>query len=130
MGFEIVRSTKDIFKNQRKYTLQLLEDTGFLAAKPSFVPFDPNLKSSTTEGQPLDDLSTYRRLIGRLIYLINNKPDISYVVQHLSQYVSKSLVPHYQAATRILQYLKIVPAKGILFSTYSSFKLFGFADSD
>lgn len=51
-------------------------------------------------------------------------------MQHLSQYLSKPLVPHYQAATRILRYLKSVPAKGILFSASSSLKLCGFADSD
>ncbi|XP_058762908.1 uncharacterized protein LOC131636299 [Vicia villosa] len=72
----------------------------------------------------------YRRLIGRLIYLTNSRPDISYAIQHLSQYVSNPLLPHYQAATHVLRYLKVVPAKGILFSASSSLKLFGFADSD
>ena len=42
--------------NQRKYALELLEDTGFLAAKPSSIPFDPNLKLSPTDGEPLVDL--------------------------------------------------------------------------
>ncbi|XP_050875563.1 uncharacterized mitochondrial protein AtMg00810-like [Lathyrus oleraceus] len=130
LGFEIARSTKGIFMNQRKYTLHLLEDTGYLAAKPSSVPFDPNLKLSTSVGQPLADPSSYRRLIGRLIYLTNSRPDISYVIHHLSQYVVKPLAPHYQAATRILRYLKSAPAKGILFSAASPLKLYGFADSD
>lgn len=76
LGFELARSRKGIFMNQRKYTPELLEDTGFLDAKPSFVPFDPNIKLSTSDGQPLDDPSTYRRLIGRLIYLTNSRPDI------------------------------------------------------
>ncbi|PNY13906.1 hypothetical protein L195_g010574 [Trifolium pratense] len=40
------------------------------------------------------------------------------------------LVPHYQAATRILRYLKTFPAKGILFYSSSSLVLNGFADSD
>lgn len=132
LGFEIARSTKGIFMNQRKYTLNLLEDTGYLAAKPSSVPLplDPNLKLSASAGQPLVDPSSYRRLIGRLIYLINSRLDISYVVHHLSQYVAKPLAPHYQAATRILRYLKFAPAKGIFFSAASPLKLYGFADSD
>lgn len=83
--------------NPRKYTLELLEDTRFLAAKLSFVPFDPTLKLSTTNGQPLQDPSSYRSLVGRLIYLINTRPYISFAVQHMSQYVSHPLVPHYQA---------------------------------
>ncbi|GAU32977.1 hypothetical protein TSUD_358440 [Trifolium subterraneum] len=130
LGLEIARSDSGIFLNQRKYTLELLEDTGFLAAKPSSVPFDPTTKLTISDGQPLEDPSSYRRLIGRLIYLTNTRPDISFAVQHLSQFVSHPLLPHYQAATRVLRYLKSFPAKGIMFSASSSLKLHGFADSD
>jgi hypothetical protein len=64
--------------------------------------------------------------------LTNTRPDISFSVQHLSQFVSKSkpLVPHYTAATRILKYLKSAPAKGLFFPASSSLKLSGYADSD
>lgn len=104
--------------------------TGFLASKPSSVPFDQNAKLASNEGQPLEDPSSYRRLNGRLIYLTNSRPDISYGVQHLTQYVSRPLLPHYQAATSILRYSKVVPDKGILFYASSSLKMFYFADSD
>lgn len=130
LGFEIARSNTGIFFNQRKYTLDLLEDSGFLASKPSAVPFDPNTKLSANDGQPLEDPTSYRRLIGRLIYLTNYRPDIVYDVQHLSQYVSNPFLPHYQAATRILRYLKVVPTKGLLFSASSNLKLSVFVDSD
>lgn len=126
LGFKIYRSDTCIFFNKRKYTLQLLEDTCFLAAKSSFAPFDPTLKLSTMDGEP----SIYIILIVRLIYLTNSRPDISYVVQHLSQYVSQPRVPHYQADTRIPRYLKACPAKGIIFSSSSALKSCGFADSD
>lgn len=102
LGFEIAISNKDIFMNHKKYTLQFLENTGFLAVKPSSVPFDPNLKLSLSDGQPLDDPSTYRSSIGILIYLTNSRPDISYDVKNLSQFVSKPLIVHYQAITKIL----------------------------
>jgi hypothetical protein len=62
--------------------------------------------------------------------LTNTRPDISFSVQHLSQFVSKPLVPHYTAATRILKYLKSSPPKGLFFPVSSSLKLTGYADSD
>ncbi|CAI8611306.1 unnamed protein product [Vicia faba] len=130
LGFDIARSATGIFMNQRKYTLELLENTDFLATKPSYVPFGPTFKLSLTDGKPFEDPSAYRRLIGRLIYLTNTRPDISYDVQHLSQFVSNLLVHHYQVAIRILRYLKSFSVRGILLSSTRSLKLYGFTDSD
>ncbi|XP_058747238.1 uncharacterized mitochondrial protein AtMg00810-like [Vicia villosa] len=130
LGLEIARSTSGIFLNQRKYVLEFLEDTGFLGAKLVSTPIDPNTKLSSTNGIPLDDPSSYMKLIGRLLYLTNTRPGISYSVQHLSQFVSNPFIPHYQVATRVLRYLKAFPAQGVLFSSSSALKLHGFADSD
>ncbi|XP_058732740.1 uncharacterized mitochondrial protein AtMg00810-like [Vicia villosa] len=130
LGFEIARSANGIFLNQRKYTLELLEDSGLLASKPSPILIDPSSKLSAHDGQPMEDPSVYRRLIGRLVYLTNSRPDISFAVQHLSQYVSKPLLPHYHAAIRVIRYLKSVPAKGIFYPATSSLKASAFADSD
>lgn len=44
--------------------------------------------------------------------------------------MSQPRLPQFQVATRVLRYLKFVHPTGILFSTSSSLKLLGFADSD
>jgi hypothetical protein len=130
LGLEIARSKQGILLNQRKYTLELLQDSGNLAAKPSSTPYDPSLKLHDSESPPYNDPYAYRRLIGRLLYLTNTRPDITFAVQQLSQFVSSPNEVHFQAATKVLRYLKASPAKGLFFSSSSPLKLSGFSDSD
>lgn len=53
LGLEIAQSTKGIFFSQWHYTLQLLEDTGFLGCKPTSLPMVPNSKLCSFEGDLL-----------------------------------------------------------------------------
>lgn len=69
LGFEIARSPKGIFLDQRKYTLELLEDSGTLVAKTSSTSYEPTLKLHDSDSPLLGDASEFRRLIGRLLYL-------------------------------------------------------------
>ena len=94
LGLEIAWSTTGIVFTQRHYTLQLLEDTGFLACKPTSVPMDPKLRLTASDGDLLPDISSYRRLIGRLLYLTLSRPDISFAVHKLNQFVAQPRMPH------------------------------------
>lgn len=76
LGLEIARSKSGILLNQRKYTLELLEYAGTLDSKSAATPFDPSAKLAATKGTPLTDASSYRRLIGKLLYLTNSRPNI------------------------------------------------------
>lgn len=50
LGLEIARSSTGIILSYCHYTLQLFEDTGFLASKPALIPMDPKLHLSSTAG--------------------------------------------------------------------------------
>jgi len=69
-------------------------------------------------------------LIGRLIYLTNTRPDITFATQQLSQFLTSPTEKHFIAATRILRYLKKCPGQGLFFPRQSSLFLSGFSDAD
>ncbi|KAL5575746.1 hypothetical protein UlMin_017445 [Ulmus minor] len=87
---------------------------------------EPNLKLSQDEGDLLPDASLYRRLIGKLLYLTITRPDLSYAVNRLSQFLSQPRLPHFKAVQRVLQYVKGTPGQGLFLPSKSDV----FSDAD
>jgi hypothetical protein len=129
-GLEVARSSKGIYVCQKKYTLEIIEDTGLLASKPVTFPMESNLKLSCTYGDLLQDATSYRRVVGRLLYLTLTRPDISYSVQVLSQFMDSPRQPHMNAIVRVVRYLKSTHAQGLFYPSASSLNLKAFCDSD
>ena len=61
-----------------------------------------NLKLSKDERKLLADAGMYRRLIGRILFLTISRPNITYTVHRLSQFMSKPREPHLKAAYRVI----------------------------
>ena len=57
-------------------------------------------------------------------------PNISYSVQHLSQFVSGPKEPHMQVALTLLKYLKGTISKGLFYPVQPLLKVTGFSDAD
>lgn len=52
-GLEVARSAKGIYLNQRKYTLDILQDIGLTDARPSNVPIEQHHSLLITTGDTL-----------------------------------------------------------------------------
>lgn len=130
LGQEIMRSKRGIYITQRKYTLDLLKEAGMTGCKPVRLPMVPNEKLLPTSGQLLENPDEYRRLIGKLIYLTITRPDISFGVQLLSQFMTSPTNIHLKAAMHVLRYLKYAPGQGILLAADSPAQLVVYCDSD
>ena len=69
-------------------------------------------------------------MIGRLMYLSNTQLDITFFVQQLSQFLAKTGITHYDAAIRIIIYIKGASSLGLFFSSNTYAHLKAFCDSD
>lgn len=78
----------------------------------------------------LTDLAPYRRLVGRLIYLFVTRLDLAYSVHILSQFMQQPREDHWEAALKVVRYLKKSLGQGILLRTDSDISLEGWCDSD
>jgi hypothetical protein len=61
----------------------------------------------------LENVNQFQRLVGKLIYLTITRPDLSYSVSQISQFMHAPKTPHLDTINRILKYLKGSPGKGI-----------------
>lgn len=129
LGIEIARSHKGLFLSQRKYVLDLLRETGKLGAKPANIPMDFSQKV-TTDNEPLKDIGMFQRLVGKLIYLTITRPDISYAVSYVSQFMQKPMKGHLELINQILRYLKSAPGRGILMKNNGHANIVGYTDVD
>jgi len=130
LGIEIGWSAQGTFLNQRKYILDILHDAGLTREKPALFPLPKHLNLSLETGDLLPGPSTYRRLVGRLLYLTLTHPDLSYSVQHLRQFLQHPCKAHYQAALHVLRYLKGTANKGLFYPTTTSLQLQAYTDAD
>ncbi|XP_060190375.1 uncharacterized mitochondrial protein AtMg00810-like [Lycium barbarum] len=97
---EFARNNSGILMNQRKYSLELISELALSISKPVSISMDTNVKLATKEYDDkledkgpedplLADVSSYHRLIGKLLYLTVTRPDIAFSVQTLIQYLQQ-----------------------------------------
>ena len=114
-GMEVSRNQIGVSISQRKYNLDLLKETGMLGYKHVETPMDPSMKLQTVKDDTLVDKGRYQRLVGWLIYLQYTRPDITFSVNCVSQFMHSPTENHMTVIYRILKYLKGTPGRGLLF---------------
>ena len=110
--------------------MDILSETSLLGAQPVSTQLPQNHKLAASTSPFFSNPALYRRLIGRLIYLTLTCPDISYPVHILSQFMQEPRQDHYDAAIRVLHYLKARPGQGLFLRADSDLQLYAYCDSD
>lgn len=74
--------------------------------KPCLTPIEVNDRLQEDDSQRLIDVGRYQRLVGCLIYLSLTRPDITYAISVISQYMHAPTQDHLDTAYKVLRYLK------------------------
>lgn len=81
------------------------------ACQPVDTIVEEGLKLCVGSDKVSVDKGRYQRLVGRLMYLAHTRPDLSYALSIVSQFMHNPGEQHMNAVMRILRYLKSAPGK-------------------
>lgn len=126
LDIEVVCKMDKLNLSQCKYIFDLLQETGMLDSKPTETSMVSSLKLKIDEGELFGDCIRYKWLIGKLIYLMVTRSDVSFTVSVLSRFMDVPRHSDWEAACRVLRYPKSCPGKRFTYkknSHYSSLPL-------
>jgi len=97
-------------------------------SQPSPMVSSPKL---TADGSTVfQDPTLFRQVVGALQYLTFTRPDITFAVNKVSQYMHNPQLHHWKAVKRILRYVAGTHSHGLRFTSCKSFSVHAFADAD
>ncbi|KAM1137228.1 hypothetical protein ACFX2B_034855 [Malus domestica] len=115
--------------SQSKYALDILTRTKFTEAKPISTPISCGQKLSVYDGESYENPAYYRSVIGALQYITTTRPDLSYSINQVCQFMHALKLAHWKAVKRILCYLKATHTHGLLYKPRNA-TLSAFSDAD
>ncbi|GJX47351.1 retrovirus-related pol polyprotein from transposon TNT 1-94 [Tanacetum coccineum] len=130
LGLQIHQSTRGIFINQAKYTLDILRKHGMEKGQSIGTPMDTKPKLDADLSGTLVDQTDYRSKIGSLVYLKSSRPDIVQAVCYCTRYQARPTKKHLKEVKRLFQYLRGTINMGLWYPKDSGFELTAFLDAD
>ena len=129
LGLELKHSD-GFFLSQQGYAVKILKRFDMERSNSTTTPMDPGFKLQKNEGELLHDITEYCRMVGSLLYLTVTRPDITFSVGIISQFMERLCVGHMAAAIRILRYVKGTLNHGLLYQQKGIYSLQGYVETD
>lgn len=133
LGIEVTYlSGGKIHLSQRKYIQDLLIKTKMQYAKSNSTPMTSGHKLMAFGSDPVQNAQLYRSVVGALQYITITRPEITYSVNRVCQFMHNPLEAHWQAVKKILRYLTGTTDSGLIMEPNASHDMSveGYCDAD
>ena len=130
LGLKVHHSPSSISLNQHKSASDLMATVELQEATSVASPMELNVKLRKEKNDLLVDPSLYRKLVGSLVYFTITRPDISFVVQQVSQFLQTPRHLHLAIVHRIIRNVQGTFAYGLFFPKGNSPCLVAYSDVD
>ncbi|KAJ0808584.1 putative RNA-directed DNA polymerase [Helianthus annuus] len=129
LGVEVVHQGSNLILSQQKYILELLQRAGLSHAKSVTSPITTTAHLSLGDSPLYENPVRYRQVVGALQYVTISRPDITFAVNKVCQFMHSPIENHWSAVKRILRYLQGTFTYGLLIQqTYSGSTLHAYTD--
>jgi hypothetical protein len=116
-------TSEGFFLSQEKYIQDLLNRVSLTDHRTTETLMKLNVHLMTTDGESFEDYARYHHIVESLVYLGVTRPNISYFVHILSQFVYAPTQIHYNHLLHIMCYLRETISHHLVFSRSSSLQL-------
>jgi hypothetical protein len=130
LGIELIPSKDGLLLSQHGYIRELLEKFHMSGAKPTTTPLCTTTPLKLLDGSAPGDSKVFRSIIGALQYATLTRPDISFSINKLSQFMHQPTEIHFQQLKRVLRYLKFTLNHGLMLKKPTHLQLQAYSDAD
>eukprot|EP00253_Pinus_taeda_P029763 PITA_29763 len=106
LGIEVDQNENGIFISQARYVNEVLGRFNMQECKAAITPMVMGFKLGKEDSSKDFDPSLYKSIVGSLMYLTVTRPAIMFAVSLISRFMERPKEAHWQAAKRILRYVK------------------------
>jgi hypothetical protein len=132
LGISVKRTSDGLILSQEKDVDDILKKTGMAACAMTDTPLSNSEKLAVVNGEPLSpkDASNFWSVVGALHYLTLTRPDLSYSVNKVCQYLHAPTATHWKVVKRIIWNAKGTMKLGLQIQRSRSMMVSGFGDAN
>ncbi|MBW0546312.1 hypothetical protein O181_086027 [Austropuccinia psidii MF-1] len=135
LGVKITQEEDCIYLDQQHFCESLLSQYGMSKCKPTSTPLVPTEQLAIATQDKMEKLNLLRvsscSAIGSINYLSTaTRPDLSFAVSSLSQYLENTVIKHWHAFLHVLRYLKGSSNIGLRYKQEEAQGISAWSDAD